>query len=61
MTMDHHAAIRGYYDQTQQSSVRQSLVDAVQLVSTKRTAVDCGCGAGADIAFPATGSPRDLT
>jgi len=40
-----------YYRATTHSEVRDDLVFAVGEVTTAKTALDCGCGAGADIAF----------
>jgi len=40
-----------YLDVTADRETRAELEQAVQLVSGKRTAVDCGCGAGSDIEF----------
>lgn len=48
MTSD---AIRQYYDATQNRKIRDDLVFAVGLVGEPKVAIDCGCGAGADIAF----------
>ena len=40
-----------YYRATAQREVREDLVFAVSKVTEEKTALDCGCGAGADIAF----------
>lgn len=44
-------AIRQYYDATENRKIRDDLVFAVGLVDEPKIAIDCGCGAGADIAF----------
>jgi SAM-dependent methyltransferase len=43
--------IMTYYDSTAARSVRADLKYAVELVDNPGIAIDCGCGAGADIAF----------
>ncbi len=43
--------IHQYYNATENSAVRSSLAYAVSLMGDTRIAVDCGCGAGADIAY----------
>lgn len=43
--------ISAYYDATENSKVREDLRYAVDLVHGERIAIDCGCGAGSDIAF----------
>lgn len=43
--------IEAYYDATAQRNIRADLHYAVSLVSKKKVAIDCGCGAGADIAY----------
>jgi len=40
-----------YYQTTAQSEVRGDLAYAVSQVGNEKTALDCGCGAGADIAY----------
>ncbi len=40
-----------YYNSTQNSAVRDDLRFAVTCVARPRVAIDCGCGAGADIAY----------
>lgn len=40
-----------YFDATEQRPVRADLRYAVTMVRAPRIAVDCGCGAGSDIAF----------
>lgn len=43
--------LRRYYDSTRNSDVRPDLSYAVSLIDSERVAIDCGCGAGSDIAF----------
>lgn len=43
--------IADYYDVTEHKPVRSDLIYAVGIVDGEKTAVDCGCGAGADIAY----------
>jgi len=43
--------IREYYNATENSEVRSDLSYAVSLLGDNRIAIDCGCGAGSDIAF----------
>lgn len=43
--------ISEYYDVTADRSVRPVLQQAIDLVSDQKVAVDCGCGAGSDIAY----------
>ena len=43
--------INAYYHSTEHSEVRADLSFAISLVSDERIAIDCGCGAGSDIAF----------
>jgi SAM-dependent methyltransferase len=45
------AEILDYLDQTADRETRAELEQAVQLVTGEKTAIDCGCGAGSDIAF----------
>jgi SAM-dependent methyltransferase len=40
-----------YYNSTENSEVRSDLNYAVSLLAENRIAIDCGCGAGSDIAF----------
>jgi len=40
-----------YYSETENRKTRDDLKRAVELVNGPRIAVDCGCGAGSDIAF----------
>ncbi len=40
-----------YYSDTTNRDVREDLVFAERLIGREKIAVDCGCGAGADIAF----------
>jgi len=40
-----------YFDATTNRETRDDLRKAVKLVSAPRVAIDCGCGAGSDIAF----------
>ncbi len=40
-----------YYADTANSEVRDDLIFATSIVGGEKTAVDCGCGAGADIAY----------
>ncbi len=43
--------ITEYYDATSSREIRDDLMLAVKLVDGPRVAIDCGCGAGSDIAF----------
>ena len=43
--------INEYYDSTENRVVREDLIYALSLVGEERIAIDCGCGAGSDIAF----------
>jgi len=43
--------IKQYYDATQQRAVRSDLIYAVEIVDEPKLAIDCGCGAGADIQY----------
>ena len=43
--------IMEYYDSTSNRKTRDYLRLAVKLVDGPRVAIDCGCGAGSDIAF----------
>lgn len=43
--------LRAYLDATEHRKTREDLKLAVQLVEGPRIAIDCGCGAGSDIAF----------
>lgn len=43
--------IKQYYDATEQRSIRSDLIYAVEIVGEPKVAIDCGCGAGADIQF----------
>jgi len=43
--------IKAYYDATSTRNIRAELEQAVAMVGEPRVAIDCGCGAGADIAF----------
>lgn len=45
------AAISKYLDATENRKIREDLVFAVQYVDEPKVAIDCGCGAGADIGF----------
>lgn len=45
------AEINDYYDATVGSNVRSDLQQAIEMVSEPRIAIDCGCGAGSDIAY----------
>lgn len=40
-----------YYDQTFDRNTRDDLMYSVDLVEEQKIAIDCGCGAGSDIAF----------
>ncbi|MEJ2180097.1 MAG: class I SAM-dependent methyltransferase [Gammaproteobacteria bacterium] len=40
-----------YFDATADRETRDDLKNAVKLVETPKVAIDCGCGAGSDIAF----------
>ncbi len=43
--------IKEYYDATEDREIRSDLTFAVSLVGDPRIAIDCGCGAGADIEY----------
>ena len=43
--------IKQYYDTTTDSEVRSDLVFATDLIDKPKIAIDCGCGAGADIEY----------
>ena len=43
--------IKQYYRSTEHSEIREDLTYAVSLTGAARVAIDCGCGAGSDIAF----------
>lgn len=43
--------INQYYDATTNSEVRSDLLYAITLVNEPKIAIDCGCGAGADIEY----------
>ena len=43
--------IKEYYRLTENSDVRSDLKCAINLLGKKKIAIDCGCGAGSDIAF----------
>lgn len=40
-----------YYDSTEKSSARPDLIFALEELKEGKVAIDCGCGAGSDIAF----------
>ncbi|MFT6910181.1 MAG: SAM-dependent methyltransferase [Oleiphilaceae bacterium] len=40
-----------YYDSTENSSVRPDLLFALEELKCGKVAIDCGCGAGSDIAY----------
>jgi len=44
-------AIRKYFDETENRQIRDDLVYAIENVGEPKVAVDCGCGAGADINY----------
>lgn len=43
--------IQQYYDATESREIRSDLLFAVDLVDGHKVAIDCGCGAGADIEY----------
>ena len=43
--------IKDYYDATEHREVRSDLIFAVNIVTDPKIAIDCGCGAGADIEY----------
>ncbi|RHW74639.1 methyltransferase domain-containing protein [Colwellia sp. RSH04] len=43
--------ISNYYDSTENSATREDLIFALDEVKGSKTAIDCGCGAGSDIAY----------
>ena len=45
------SALQKYYDETLNREVRPDLFYAVSLIDGEKIAVDCGCGAGADIQY----------
>lgn len=47
-------AISRYFDATENRSIREDLIFAVDNVTGPKVAVDCGCGAGADIQYLAS-------
>lgn len=47
-------AISKYFDATENRKVRDDLLFAVEGVGEPKIAIDCGCGAGADISFLAS-------
>ncbi len=48
------AAISRYFDATENRSIREDLIFAVDNVAGPKVAIDCGCGAGADIQYLAS-------
>lgn len=48
------AAISRYFDATENRNIREDLIFAVDNVTGPKIAVDCGCGAGADIQYLAS-------
>lgn len=44
-------AIKQYYDATEHREIRSDLAYAVTIVGDPKIAIDCGCGAGADIQY----------
>ena len=43
--------IKQYYDATEDREIRSDLTLAINLVGDPKIAIDCGCGAGADIKY----------
>ena len=43
--------ITEYYNATAESEVRSDLQQAMEIVNQPKIAIDCGCGAGSDIAY----------
>ena len=43
--------IKEYYDATECRDIRSDLIFAVNIVGDPKVAIDCGCGAGADIKY----------
>lgn len=43
--------IKDYYDSTENREARLDLLHAIHLIDGERIAIDCGCGAGSDIAL----------
>jgi SAM-dependent methyltransferase len=43
--------INEYFDSTAYSDVRSDLIQTIGLVGNQKIAIDCGCGAGSDIAY----------
>ncbi len=46
-----HSPITQYFDATEHREAREDLVFAVQNIGASKVAIDCGCGAGADINY----------
>jgi len=46
--------IKTYYDATTHSEIRTDLLQAIKLIKGPKIAIDCGCGAGADIEYLAS-------
>lgn len=46
--------IKSYYDATTCSAIRSDLTRAIELINGPKIAIDCGCGAGANIEHLAT-------
>ena len=44
-------AINKYYDATESRGIREDLVFSANIVGEPKVAIDCGCGAGADIDY----------
>jgi 2-polyprenyl-3-methyl-5-hydroxy-6-metoxy-1,4-benzoquinol methylase len=47
-------AIRKYFDATENRAVREDRIFAINNIHEPRIAIDCGCGAGADVNFLAS-------
>jgi len=47
----HTQEIKQYYDATASRAIRSDLTFAIELVGEPKIAIDCGCGAGADIEY----------
>jgi len=48
------AAISKYFEATENRKIREDLIFAVENVDESKVAIDCGCGAGADINYLAS-------
>jgi 16S rRNA C1402 N4-methylase RsmH len=49
--MEYRKEIEDYYDSTVHREIRSDLTFAVDIAGYPKIAIDCGCGAGADIKY----------